>query len=71
MAGFTLTRMAVRELWISFRLLLLLALPIVAGLLALLPSSEPDLAQPILAWGVAAAATLAGRFGFSAGSGSP
>ena len=66
MAGFTLTRMAVRELWISFRLLLLLALPIVAGLLALLPSSEPDLAQPILAWGVAAAATLASGLAASA-----
>ena len=59
MAGFTLTRMAVRELWISFRLLLLLALPIAAGLLALLLSSDPDLTQPALAWGLGAAATLA------------
>jgi hypothetical protein len=59
MAAFTLTRMAVRELWISFRLLLLLALPIAAGLIAVLLSSDPDLTQPALSWGFAAAATVA------------
>ena len=58
MAAFTLTRMAVRELWITFRLLSLLALPVLAGLGALLPS-DPDLTQPLLAWGIAAAAALA------------
>jgi hypothetical protein len=58
MAGFTLTRMAVRELWISFRLLLLLALPLAAGLFSLFLSSDPDLTQPALAWGIAVAATL-------------
>jgi len=58
MAGLTLTRMAVRELWISFRLLLVLALPLAAGLLALLLASDPDLARLALAWGVAAAGTL-------------
>src|SRR5947208_4258035 len=58
MAGFTLTRMAVRELWISFRLLVVLALPLAAGMLALLLSSDPDLAQLALAWGVAGAGTL-------------
>ena len=59
MASFTLTRMAVRELWMSFRLLLLLVLPIAAGLGALLLSSDPDLARSALAWGIAGAATLA------------
>ena len=57
MAGFTLTRMAVRELWISFRLLVVLALPLAAGMLALL-FSDPDLARIALAWGVAGAGTL-------------
>jgi len=59
MASFTLTRMAVRELWISFRLLLLLTLPIAAGLLTVLLASDPDLTQPTLAWGLAGAATVA------------
>jgi ABC-type transport system involved in multi-copper enzyme maturation permease subunit len=59
MAAFVLTRMAVRELWISFRLLALLALPVVAGLVALLVSSDPDRVQPTLAWGMGVVAALA------------
>jgi hypothetical protein len=58
MAGLTLTRMAVRELWISFRLLLLLSLPLTAGLLAILLSSDADLAQLVLAGSMAGAGTL-------------
>jgi hypothetical protein len=60
MAGLTLTRMAVRELWISFRLLLLLALPIAVGLLALLFPPDSGITQPALAWGLAGVATAAG-----------
>ena len=59
MAGLTLTRMAVRELWISFRLLLLLALPIAVGLLALLFPPDSGITQPALALGLAAVATVA------------
>jgi ABC-type transport system involved in multi-copper enzyme maturation permease subunit len=59
MAGLTLTRMAVRELWISFRLLLLLTLPIAVGLLALLAPSDSGITQPALAWGLAGVATAA------------
>jgi len=59
MAGLTLTRMAVRELWISFRLLLLLALPIAVGLLALLFPPDSGITQPALALGLAAVATAA------------
>ena len=41
MASFTLTRMAVRELWISFRLLLLLGAVLAGGIAgALLPELE-------------------------------
>lgn len=59
MVALTLTRLAVRELWISFRLLLLLALPVIAGLIALLLSADPDLTQPALALGMGAVAALA------------
>src|SRR5689334_16434810 len=59
MAAFVLTRMAVRELWISFRLLPLIALPVIAGLVALLVSSDPDRVQPTLAWGMGVVAALA------------
>ena len=59
MAGLTLTRMAVRELWVSFRLLLLLALPIAVGLLALLFPPDSGITQPALALGLAAVATVA------------
>jgi hypothetical protein len=59
MAGLTLTRMAVRELWISFRLLLLLALPIAVGLLALLFPADSGTTQPALSWGLAAVSTAA------------
>jgi hypothetical protein len=59
MTAFTLTRMAVRELWISFRLLLLLALPVIAGLVALLLSPDPDRTQLALAWGMGVVAVLA------------
>jgi hypothetical protein len=59
MAALTLTRMAVRELWISFRLLLLLALPVVAGLVALLLSGEPDLTLPVLGLGMGTVAAFA------------
>ena len=59
MAAFVLTRLAVRELWISFRLLPLLALPVIAGLVALLVSSDPDRVQPTLAWGMGVVAALA------------
>jgi hypothetical protein len=59
MAAFALTRMAVRELWISFRLLLLIALPVIAGLVALLLSSDPERTQPALAWGTAVVAAVA------------
>lgn len=59
MAAFALTRMAVRELWISFRLLLLIALPVIAGLVALLLSSDPERTQPALAWGMAVVAAVA------------
>ena len=59
MADLTLTRMAVRELWISFRLLLLLALPIAVGLLALLFPPDSGITQPALALGLAAVATVA------------
>ena len=69
MAAFALTRMAVRELWISFRLLLLLVLPISAGLGALLLASDPDLAQSALAWGIAGAATLAAGIAAAAWAG--
>ena len=58
MAALTLTRVVVRELWISFRLLLILALPVIAGLVALYLSSDPDLTQPALALGMAAVAAL-------------
>jgi len=58
-AGLTLTRMAVRELWVSFRLLLLLALPIAVGLLALLFPPDSGITQPALALGLAAVATVA------------
>ena len=59
MAGLTLTRMAVRELWVSFRLLLLLALPIAVGLLALPFPPDSGITQPALALGLAAVATVA------------
>jgi hypothetical protein len=59
MVALTLTRLAVRELWISFRLLLLLALPVIAGLVALLLSADPDLTQPALALGMGSVAALA------------
>ena len=60
MAALTLTRMAIRELWISFRLLLLLALPVIAGLGALLLSSDPNRAQLTLASGLGIVGALAG-----------
>ena len=59
MAAFALTRMAVRELWISFRLLALIALPVIAGLAALLVSSDPDRTQPALALGMGVVAAVA------------
>jgi hypothetical protein len=66
MAAFTLTRMAVRELWISFRLLLLLALPMVVGLITLLLSSDPGRTQLNLASGMGIISTLAAGVAASA-----
>lgn len=66
MAALTLTRMAVRELWISFRLLSLLALPVIAGLAALLIPSDPNRTQLTLASGLGIVAALAG--GVAAGA---
>lgn len=59
MASLTLTRMAVRQQWISFRLLLLLALPVSAGFVTVLVSSDPDRTQAVLALGVGVASALA------------
>ena len=69
MAGLTLARMAVRELWISFRLLVLLALPLAAGLLALFLSSDPDLAPLALAWGMAGVGILSAGIAAAAWAG--
>ena len=69
MAGLTLARMAVRELWISFRLLVLLALPLAAGLLALFLSSDPDLAPLAQAWGMAGVGILSAGIAAAAWAG--
>jgi hypothetical protein len=52
----TLTGLALRELWISFRLLALLAVPLAGGILTAVRPEVTD--AQILAWGIAAAAVF-------------
>jgi hypothetical protein len=63
MRGGTLTWMAVRELWISFRFLALLSLGLVGGLLATAVRASLSDGQALLAGGIAGAGIAAAGIG--------